>query len=224
MVKPGTANKTIHLSRQLFVETALAVSDRDGVDKLSMRKVATHLGVSPMAMYKHFANKDELLVATLDAFIARADVIPGDDLEWDPWLEYVARRMYNALAGASTWAPYLGSLGLGPRAAAVSDAVVKKLVTAGFSISDALTAYYTVVQLVIGAVCLGGISVPVAAGTGEQGAASLSNFTRTYLLQADVRGLQIAAELDALIKRDQIDIGLPLIIDALRVRLSHNNK
>ena len=56
------------------------------------------------------------------------------------------------------------------------------------------------------------------------GAASLSNFTRTYLLQADVRGLQIAAELDTLLKRDQIDIGLPLIIDALAVRLTQGKK
>ena len=51
------------LNRGAYVEAALEVIAEVGVDKLSMRNVASRLSVSPMAMYKHFPTKDDLLAA-----------------------------------------------------------------------------------------------------------------------------------------------------------------
>jgi hypothetical protein len=49
--------------------------------------------------------------------------------------------------------------------------------------------------------------------------APLAALTRVYLEQADTGRLQVAPQLDSLLKSDQMDIGLPLVIEALRQRL-----
>jgi AcrR family transcriptional regulator len=54
------------LKRDRVVRTALALADVGGLESLSMRKLADKLGVVPMALYKHVANKDELLDAMVD--------------------------------------------------------------------------------------------------------------------------------------------------------------
>ena len=86
-------------TRQAYLDATLELIHSAGVENLSMRKVARHLGVSPMAAYKHFANKDELMAAALDVFISQADVYPPQHLPWDQWMLYLARGMHRALAG-----------------------------------------------------------------------------------------------------------------------------
>src|SRR5581483_2652572 len=54
------------LTRDAIVEAALRVLDRDGVDRLSMRRVAAELGTAAGALYWHVANKEELLVLLVD--------------------------------------------------------------------------------------------------------------------------------------------------------------
>ncbi|HEV2872582.1 MAG TPA: TetR family transcriptional regulator, partial [Actinomycetota bacterium] len=49
------------LSKERVLGAAVALADAQGVEALSMRKLAQELGVVPMALYKHVANKDELL-------------------------------------------------------------------------------------------------------------------------------------------------------------------
>ena len=211
--------KNIPLNRAAFVDAALRVVAEEGVDKLSMRRVAIELGTSPMAMYKHFANKHELLVAALDEFIERADVLPRQQLPWDQYLEQLARAMYQALAAQSSWIPYLGNLGGGRSAAAVSDAVVQKLLQEGFSIADALRAYFALIQLLIGAVCLRAAVVSTEPAANSADNAPIASLTRVYLEQADAGRLQVAPQLDALLKSDHMDIGLPLLINGLRLRM-----
>ena len=58
------------LSRDLVLRTAVTMADRDGIESLSMRRLAQALGVVPMALYKHVANKEELLDGITDAVIA----------------------------------------------------------------------------------------------------------------------------------------------------------
>jgi AcrR family transcriptional regulator len=63
------------------VDAAAAVVDRDGIDGLTMRRVAEELDSSPMALYRHVRDKDELLVALLDRLVER---LPRPDLPEDP--------------------------------------------------------------------------------------------------------------------------------------------
>ena len=69
------------LSRERVLQTAVALADRDGVEGVSMRKIAQELGVVPMALYKHVAGKDELLGGMIDVVIAQIDP-PATGLGW----------------------------------------------------------------------------------------------------------------------------------------------
>lgn len=58
------------LSRERVLAAAVASADRDGLDAVSMRHLAAELGVVPMAIYKHVANKDDLLDGMVDVVVA----------------------------------------------------------------------------------------------------------------------------------------------------------
>jgi AcrR family transcriptional regulator len=58
------------LSRDRVLAAAVALADAEGLDGLSMRRLAEQLGVVPMALYKHVADKEELLDGMVDAALA----------------------------------------------------------------------------------------------------------------------------------------------------------
>ncbi|MBO1416666.1 TetR/AcrR family transcriptional regulator [Streptomyces sp. FH025] len=59
------------ISREEVVETARRIVDTEGVDRLTMRRLAAEIGSTPMALYHHVRNKDELLVLLLDDYASR---------------------------------------------------------------------------------------------------------------------------------------------------------
>jgi AcrR family transcriptional regulator len=69
------------LSREKVLHAAVALADEGGVDAASMRKIALELGVVPMALYKHVANKDELLDGMIDVVVGEIDP-PREGAEW----------------------------------------------------------------------------------------------------------------------------------------------
>lgn len=58
--------ESIALSREAVIDHALAVADLDGLGAVSIRRIAQDFGVTPMALYWHVKNKDELLAAMGD--------------------------------------------------------------------------------------------------------------------------------------------------------------
>jgi AcrR family transcriptional regulator len=56
------------LSREAIVDRALAIADAEGTDAITIRRIAKEFGVTPMALYWHVQNKDELLAAMGDRF------------------------------------------------------------------------------------------------------------------------------------------------------------
>ena len=68
-----TRQARVPLSRERILSTAVAIADREGADSLSMRRLAQELDVVPMALYKHVANKDELLDGILDVVVGEID-------------------------------------------------------------------------------------------------------------------------------------------------------
>lgn len=199
------------LTRQAYVDAAFDIIHDVGAEKLSMRKVATVLGVSPMAMYKHFPNKEALLAATLEEVIARADVFPDESLPWDEWVTHVARGMYLALCKETSWVPLLGSLRLGSEAAKVTEAFINKLTRAGFSVELSVQAYYAVIQMAIGAACL---RSSFRAKSQEDSGQS------RIVMDSSEAGKKMSLTLATIVEQDQLDIGLPLLIDGLRSRLA----
>jgi AcrR family transcriptional regulator len=69
------------LRRDRILEAAVALADEGGVESISMRRIAQELGVVPMALYKHVANKDELLDGMVDVVVGEIDP-PIEGADW----------------------------------------------------------------------------------------------------------------------------------------------
>ena len=81
MAQQVEAARRIPLNRGRVLEAAVAFADQAGIDPLSMRNLAQGLGVVPMALYKHVANKEELLDGMVDVVVA--EIAPAiDTADW----------------------------------------------------------------------------------------------------------------------------------------------
>ncbi|RZU33684.1 TetR/AcrR family transcriptional regulator [Blastococcus saxobsidens] len=81
MAEQSEPTRRAPLSRDRVLRTAVARADAAGIGSISMRGLAQELGVVPMALYKHVANKDELLDGMVDLVIEEFDP-PADGLDW----------------------------------------------------------------------------------------------------------------------------------------------
>jgi len=85
------------LSRAVIVDRAVAIADVDGLDAVSIRRLGQEFGVTPMALYWHVQNKDELLAAMGDRIFADL-AIPADATRpWDERLNDLMRAMLQGL-------------------------------------------------------------------------------------------------------------------------------
>jgi AcrR family transcriptional regulator len=82
----------VPLSKERVLDAAVALADAQGVEALSMRKIAQELGVVPMALYKHVANKDELLDGMVDVVVGEIDPPAGGA----DWKTAMRRRVLSA--------------------------------------------------------------------------------------------------------------------------------
>lgn len=80
MSRQGAAQR-VRLNRDRVLRAAVALADEVGIAPLSMRRLAQELDVVPMALYKHVANKDELLDGMIDVIITEIDP-PATGLGW----------------------------------------------------------------------------------------------------------------------------------------------
>ncbi|HEY4845037.1 MAG TPA: TetR/AcrR family transcriptional regulator C-terminal domain-containing protein [Candidatus Dormibacteraeota bacterium] len=73
MAQKVEARRRAPLSRDRVLRAAVALADKTGIESLSMRRLAEDLGVVPMALYKHVANKEELLDGMIDVVVGEID-------------------------------------------------------------------------------------------------------------------------------------------------------
>ena len=66
-MQPPAARSRPRLTRTAVIAAAVDLADRDGIDALTMRKLAQAIGVEAMSLYHHVANKDDLLDGMVDA-------------------------------------------------------------------------------------------------------------------------------------------------------------
>jgi AcrR family transcriptional regulator len=93
------------LDRDQLVSSALAIADTEGLDAVTIRRLAQEHDVTPMALYRHFSDKDDLLAAIADRLLADVAVPEPTDERWDHQLEALlvafvaALRPHPAVAG-----------------------------------------------------------------------------------------------------------------------------
>jgi AcrR family transcriptional regulator len=85
------------LTKQAVVQRALALADADGLDALTIRRLATELGVTPMALYWHFRNKEELLAGLADRVWSELDTDVDDAEPWHRQLRGLLESLLQVL-------------------------------------------------------------------------------------------------------------------------------
>jgi len=85
------------LSKVAVVERGLALADAEGLDAVTIRRLAADLGVTPMALYWHFRSKDELLVGLAERVWAEIDVDVDRDADWAAQLRFLLESLIHVL-------------------------------------------------------------------------------------------------------------------------------
>jgi AcrR family transcriptional regulator len=85
------------LSRAAITDAALRIVDAEGLNALSMRRLADELGTGPASLYAHVSGKEELLQLLIDRVAGEFEVPEPDPDRWQEQLKDVVRQMRNVL-------------------------------------------------------------------------------------------------------------------------------
>ena len=139
------------LSRARIVEAALALVDAEGLEALTMPRLAEHLGVGTMSLYRHIDGKDDLLNAVAAHVLSGVSVPTGAPDDWEGRVVGYLRTLRAQALRHPALARILADRGL--TVAPILDqleAVHGILRTAGFSPLDAVRAFYSLLIYVFG--------------------------------------------------------------------------
>ncbi|GGL19078.1 TetR/AcrR family transcriptional regulator [Mangrovihabitans endophyticus] len=121
------------LTRQRIVDAAAALADAEGLEAVSVRRLATELGVAGPSLYNHFATKSEIIDAVADAVVAQVDVSFFGSRDWREALRLWAHSYHAVLSEHPNIVPALAhGPGRRPAALAMADAVYGGLIDAGW--------------------------------------------------------------------------------------------
>jgi len=139
------------LTRQRVVTQALAIIAQHGVAALTMRSLATRLGVVPGALYRHVHNKDQLQDLVLDGVLAEVDRTLQATLPWTQQLTMLAHRLRAVLEAHPGIAGLLQLRDpLGPHSLALAEAFLAPLQAAGFGHHQAGLAFFLIIDYTTG--------------------------------------------------------------------------
>jgi AcrR family transcriptional regulator len=121
------------LTRERIVAAASVLVDAEGLEALSMRRLATELGVQGPSLYNHFATKAEIVDAVADAMVEQVDLSVFGRLEWHEALRAWAKSYHAVLSEHPNIVPVLAQgPGRRPAGLAMAEAVFGALVEAGW--------------------------------------------------------------------------------------------
>jgi AcrR family transcriptional regulator len=200
------------LSRSLVVAVAGAIVQREGVDALTMRRVALELGSSPMAIYRHVRDRDELLILLLDQLAAD---LPRPRFSPEPRarLQEACRAMRDGLA-QHPWVVDVLAAGdlIAPSILWLMEEIVSAFVAFGLSHAQAADGYRAVWQFMVG-------ELMVRRGLDRMASLGRPPFVLQVLTSVDPKTLPTLAALGPLWararQRDTFDIGMEALLDGL---------
>ena len=209
------------LSRQRVLRAAVALADSGGLEALTMRRLGEELGVEAMSLYKHVANKDDLLDGMVDLVFAEID-LPVDGT---PWRTAMRARAVSARAALTRhpWATPLMQSRTAPGSATLRhhDTVIGALRKAGFPV--VLTAHaFSAIDAYVYGFALQERSLPFdspeqAEEVGRQMFARMPAGEFPHLTELTVEHI-LRPGYDY---GDEFEYGLDLILDGLERALGH---
>ena len=137
------------LSRDAIVAAGLRIADDDGLERASLRRIADELGVTPMALYRHVAGKDDLLDAMADRLYDELE-LPSAGGDWWEELAGLARSTRRALLRHASAVALFSRPIRGEHGARLADALLGALRRAGFGAREAAELHEQLTQMVFG--------------------------------------------------------------------------
>jgi AcrR family transcriptional regulator len=139
------------ITQEAIVAAALKLLDAQGLEALSMRRIADELGTGPASLYWHVGSKDGLLDLLFDAVIGEQDVPDPDPEHWQDQLREVARTMRATILGHRDIIRIsIGRIPMGPNALRYSERVLAILRTGGVPDQLAVTGHLLLIAIVNG--------------------------------------------------------------------------
>jgi AcrR family transcriptional regulator len=204
---PAARRERRPLSRDAIVSAAVALADAEGIDAVSMPRLARTLGAAPMSLYRHVPHKEALLALMVDAAVG-----PPPDLAAATVRDGMQRwaRANRAVFAAHPWTLPLvtGPLRMGPSECAWAEAFLALLdEAAGVPAQQAIALLHVVNAYVRGASTPIADRAPTAAEVRGAGrAADLPRLLALLPPDADARGAEGSD--DAL-----FELGLAAVVD-----------
>jgi AcrR family transcriptional regulator len=143
MARPPSTNATGRgtLSRDVVLRTAVRIADDGGIKSLTMRRLAQELGVEPMSLYHHVADKEAVLDGMVEVVLGEinervSEVVASDDGDWKAALRKRILTARDVLLG-HRWAPGVleSRKNMSPEALRYADDVSGLMRRGGFSVS-----------------------------------------------------------------------------------------
>ncbi|MFI1681699.1 TetR/AcrR family transcriptional regulator [Streptomyces sp. NPDC020607] len=205
------------LSREQIVAEAVRLLDADGLEALSMRKLGTRLDAGATSLYRHVANKDELIELVVDEVYGELSVPAATGpAEWRDAAAGSARSLRTMILSHPWVASVLGQVGLvhlGPNVTKMSERMAAVYRTAGFPEAETELALSTVISYVIGM------------ATSE--AAYLSLIARSGVTEREFAerlrgegGSGSRTDDPEQVREETFDYGLQRVLDGLQARLA----
>jgi len=207
------------LTPKRVIEAASAVADRGGLSAVSMRHVATELGVEAMSLYHHVADKEALLDGLAD-WIVEQIALPDVT---DPWRAAMTARAMSArsVLSAHPWAISLIESRSMPGTPLLRhhDRIVGCLMESGFSAALATHAFATIDAFVYG-FTLSEASLPFAPGDGAEAAFASDVAPPPDQFPHLFRALGELMDAGTYSYSEEFDYGLELILDGFARRFA----
>ncbi|MEV6825057.1 TetR/AcrR family transcriptional regulator [Amycolatopsis sp. NPDC051102] len=206
------------LTRERLFAAAIAVADTGGIAALTIRSVAAELGVKPMSLYHHVANKEAIIDGIIDVVFGEID-LPPEDVGWRPALNHRAHSA-RAVLRRHPWAtPFMESRSRpGPATLRHHDAVLATLRRGGFPIELAGHAYSLLDSYIYG-FALEEAALPFTPQNLNQ---SMAGFMEQFPAEEYPHLVEFAVQRvlqPGYDYADEFDFGLELILDGLERRL-----
>jgi AcrR family transcriptional regulator len=128
------------LSRDRIIETALQMADRDGLDAVTLRRIAAELHVHVTSLYNHVPTREAVTGGIVDVLIERAD-LPVDPIGWEAWVRaFVAGIGEVAVAHPGAFVALQRRPAQGPSATASFEIALAAFEQVGLGPADAYGA------------------------------------------------------------------------------------
>ncbi|MEV6410067.1 GntR family transcriptional regulator [Kribbella sp. NPDC051718] len=216
------------LSKEEVVRTAVWIADREGLGALSMRRMATELGVSTMALYRYVGGKEALVLQMVDVAIGEFPMPRQEPAGWRAVIEAAARAQWAAYK-KHLWLASAVSIGrpqVLPNLLPHTDAVLRAVGGFGVDANTSMYAAITVFGYVRGVALNLESEAHAEQDTGltaDEWADQQAGRLAELIVEQDLAGFRALTEPDGFEFDFQLDdlfeFGLGIVLDGLAVKL-----